>query len=82
MRRGALYHEASAAASRADFVKTLGWAAKELSEATYWLQLIGRSNWIATERLTPLIDEASELLRITKTIIARGRRNAKPTGTD
>ena len=43
---GANYAEARAAESRADFVHKLGVAAKEMSEAHYWLSLCIRANWL------------------------------------
>lgn len=70
---GAQLFEANEAASRRDFIKTLTWAAKELSETTYWLRIIRGMAWVSPSRLDPLEDEAQQLLRITKSMIARSR---------
>lgn len=74
---GAQLFEANEAASTRDFVKTLTWAAKELSETQYWLHVIGGSGWLAIGRLEPLLDETNQQLRIVKTLIARARPAAR-----
>ena len=58
---GANYDEARAAESRNDFVHKLGIAAKEVREASYWVQLIHGAGWA---HLSILIDEANELAAI------------------
>jgi four helix bundle protein len=60
---GANYEEARYAESRADFVHKVGVAAKELAEASYWLQLLDRLP-ISPGGLTPVKREADELLAI------------------
>lgn len=70
---GGLAHffEASEALSGRDFIKTLGIAAKELSESQYWLTIVKNANWMPESQLDDLIAENQELLRITKSMIAR-----------
>ena len=75
---GAQLFEANEAVSKADFVKSLGWAAKEFSETQYWLRVIIKSGWIKDSKLDPLLDETIQLLRITITLIARARRSRPP----
>jgi four helix bundle protein len=66
---GANYQEARRAESRADFVHKVGVAAKEESEALYWLLLIDRLGTLPDEfRLA--LREADELTAI---LVASGR---------
>jgi four helix bundle protein len=74
---GAQMHEAHEAMSAADFKKSVSIAVKELSETRYWLSLIARMRWLPESRLTDLMDETWQLLKITKTIVARTRGNRK-----
>jgi four helix bundle protein len=69
---GANYEEARAAESRNDFVHKLGIAAKEVREATYWVQLIHGAGWV---ELSVLIDEANEL----SAILSASCRTARAT---
>jgi four helix bundle protein len=73
-------YEANEAVSRADFLKSLGWAAKELGETRFWLQLIVRMQWLPDARIARLLDETAELLSILKAMIVRTRARAKPHG--
>lgn len=68
--------EANEAVSRADFLKSLGWAAKELGETRFWLELIVRMKWLPSARVAPLVDETVQLLSIVKSMIVRTRKNA------
>ena len=47
---GANMHEADAAMTRKDFVKSLAISAKELSESRFWLRFVGKREWIAMGR--------------------------------
>lgn len=73
---GAQMFEAHEAFSRADFLKSLGIAAKELSETRYWLRVITKMKWMTTDRITPLLDETTQLSSIVKAMKVRTRRNA------
>jgi four helix bundle protein len=76
---GANTFEAAEAMSRADFLKTLAIAQKELNETRFWLRLIARRTWLAADRLTPLQAEAEELRLILGSIIARTKKaDTKP----
>lgn len=68
---GANAYEADEAMSRADFVKCLSVAAKELNESRYWLRLASRRKWVAQARLDPLLDECVELKKVVGSMIAR-----------
>jgi four helix bundle protein len=61
---GANYHEACAAESRADFVHKLQVALKELRESEYWLRLAAQATLLPSTTLSPLQDEADQLIRI------------------
>jgi four helix bundle protein len=50
---GANYEEARAAESRADFIHKVGIACKEVRETAYWLKVIKRAAWKATDLRGP-----------------------------
>jgi four helix bundle protein len=74
---GANAFEADEAMSRADFVKCLCIACKELNETRFWLRLFGRHGWVSAKRLTPLLDEVVEVKKVLGAIIARTKSNAR-----
>ena len=61
---GAHYHEAVRARSTAEFVSKLGGALQELSETTYWLELMAEAEIIPAARIAPLVRETRELTAI------------------
>ena len=72
------YAEACAAESRNDFIHKLGIALKELRESRVWLQLCVSCKLLPESRLTPLIDECSQLVSILgKSILTAKANNAK-----
>lgn len=71
---GANVFEADEAMSRGDFVKSLCIATKEVNEARFWLRLAGRRNWLTAARLTPLLEECSELKRVFGSMISRTKQ--------
>ncbi len=74
---GAHYREAKRAKSDADFISKTEGALQELDETQYWLELISEAAIIPEKRLTPLQQEAEELIAIlvtiTKSVKRRGR---------
>jgi four helix bundle protein len=76
---GAHYREACRAKSDADFISKIEGALQELEETSYWFELLIESNIFGADRLSPLCEEANELLAMFVTIVknvkARGRRN-------
>jgi four helix bundle protein len=68
------FREASRARSKAEFLSKLGVVETELDETLLWLELIVESKLIAANRMTPLLTEADELLRIVVTIIKNTKR--------
>jgi four helix bundle protein len=71
------YAEAGGAESRKDFVHKLSICLKELREAHCWLLLIVKSDLLAEQRLSELVDECVQL----KNIIARSIVTAKSNST-
>jgi four helix bundle protein len=73
---GAHYREAQRAKSDADFTSKIEGGLQEAEETVYWLELLGESEIMAEERLTPLRNEAEELIAIFVTIV----KNVKSRG--
>jgi four helix bundle protein len=73
------YEEARAAESRADFVHKLRICWKELRESRCWIRLAAKGNLLPKSRLTPLIDEATQLCNIfgQSIVTARAARNGR-----
>lgn len=74
---GANLFEANQAMSAKDFTKTLGIVLKELNETKYWLRLISKRGWIKPERISGLLDEAEELLRVFNAVVVKTRLTLK-----
>ncbi len=70
---GANVCEADEGMSRADFVKCLSIASKELSETRFWLRLCSRRGWIPQDSAVPVLAESNELQRILSSMISRSR---------
>ena len=74
---GANLEEAKAGQSKADFYAKLRISLKEAREAQYWLRLFLASESIRAARITPLLQEASEIVAILTTIAKKTNpRNA------
>ena len=72
------YAESQSAESRPDFVHKLKIALKELRESGVWLQIIIRSELLASpDRLTPLLEETDALCAILHKSIETARRNSQ-----
>jgi len=61
---GAHYREATRARSPKEFISKMETGIQELEETTYWLELLIESDIVAESRLTDLLKEADELMRI------------------
>ena len=77
---GANVFEADEAMTRADFVKCLCIATKELNETRFWLRLIGRHQWIKNDRLASLLEESVELKKVFGTMISRTKHSPGKKG--
>ena len=69
--------EAQAAESPADFIHKLRLAPKEIRESERWLKLIVRANILPDQKLTPLLDETDQLIRIFVTSISTAEKRRK-----
>ena len=61
---GAQFREAARARSDAEFVSKVESSSQELDETMYWLELIMDGSLLRPQRLTPLLGEADEIMRI------------------
>ncbi len=75
---GANYCEASGAESRQDFLHKMQISLKELRESEYWLRLIAEAGLLPAKRLTGMLDEADQLIRIFVAAVTtyKSRKNA------
>ncbi|PKQ64974.1 hypothetical protein BZG02_03775 [Labilibaculum filiforme] len=74
---GANVGESQNAESKADFIHKLGIAQKETDESLYWLELLRETNYIADDEFTSMKSDASELLKIIRSIILTTKQNNK-----
>ena len=70
---GANVEEAQAASSRKEFVRRMEIAQSEARETLYWLRIVAECGLVSKARLTELLREADELVRIITTIAKRSR---------
>lgn len=70
---GANYREANRARSKAEFISKIGDCLKEADETVYWLELLVDESVVSQKRLSPLLQEANELVAIFVTISKRAR---------
>lgn len=75
---GADFREAIRSRSDAEFISKVEGALQELEETAYWLELIGESTIVSSNRLDDLKEEADELTAILVTCV----RNAKARKDD
>jgi four helix bundle protein len=61
---GANYRGACRARSRAEFISKIGVVEEEADEIAFWLELIIDSKIRRIKQITPLLDEANELVAI------------------
>ena len=69
---GANYRGACRARSRAEFISKIGVVEEEADETSFWLELISDSKIRQTKLITPLLEEANELVAI----MAASRKSA------
>ena len=72
---GANYIEANEALGRKDFLMRMKISRKECKETIYWLKLIIENIPELESRIRPLLDEATEFLKILSSIIEKSRKN-------
>ncbi len=72
---GANDNEADGVSTKNDFIHVYTTVRKELKETRYWLRIIADLNPRIAPRLTKIIQESEELIRIVSTIIANTRKH-------
>jgi four helix bundle protein len=70
---GANYRAACRGRSRVEFIARLGVVEEEADESAYWLELIIEGGLMPRDKVTPLLQEAEELVKI----MASSRKTAK-----
>ncbi len=70
---GANVEEAQAASTTKEFVRRMEIAQSEAREVLYWLRLVAESGLVTRMRLSDLLKEADELVRILTAITKRAR---------
>jgi four helix bundle protein len=65
---GANYREANRSRSKADFTNKIRISESETSETIYWLEIINDLDWISSEKIIPVLNEANELLALFSSI--------------
>src|SRR4030066_1382198 len=75
---GANVHEAQGGQSKADFIAKMSVAHKEALETAYWLRLIKQTDLIVGERLSDLVNETDQLVKIISKILitSKGRKHS------
>lgn len=69
------YGEAEDAESRDDFIHKAKVVLKELRETRVWLRMIREMEYLKPVRLTPLLVEDEELIKIFSSSVATAKRN-------
>jgi len=75
---GANVEEAQAGQSKPDFISKMSIACKEARETHYWLRLLIASDVLPESKISELVKESDELVRILSTIV-KSSRTAKST---
>jgi four helix bundle protein len=70
---GANLQESKGGQSRADFLSKVSIALKEARETHYWLRLLVAADIVPVVQLSPLLDEANQLVAILTTIVKKVR---------
>ena len=76
---GANLREAKNAQSDLDFIHKNAIAQKECDETLFWLELLRKTDFISEENFVNLSSQATELLKIIRSIILTKKSNLKKT---
>ena len=79
---GPNYDEGCAAESRADFAHKLSIVLKELKETRGWLRFCIIAELLPEKRITPLLDEAEQLIRIVASSIVTAKGKSRRLSND
>ena len=72
---GANVREAQNAESHADFIHKLSIAQKETDETLYWLELLSETDFLSEAEFISIQNDASELMKIIRSIILTMKAN-------
>lgn len=72
---GANYRAACRGRSKRDFISKVGIALEEAGETLYWIELLLEAEIFPEDRLSPLMQEANELIAILTASIKTARRS-------
>lgn len=72
---GANVREAINAQSKPDFIHKLSISQKECDESIYWLELLYATDYITKEEFNGLVNPATEILKIIRSIIITSKKN-------
>jgi len=72
---GANVEEAQAGQSKADFIAKMSIARKESRETHYWLRLLHASELVDESKLSGILKESDELVRILTSIVKSAQTN-------
>lgn len=75
---GANIEEAQAGQSKPDFIAKMSISRKEARETLYWLRLLKESDSVEADKLSEILKEADELVRILTAIV----KSAQTGGND
>lgn len=75
---GANIEEAQAGQSKPDFIAKMSISRKEARETLYWLRLLKKSDSVEADKLSEILKEADELVRILTAIV----KSAQTGGND
>lgn len=70
---GANVFEADEAMTRAEFVRCLAIATRELNETRFWIRFVSRRGWVRPSQVAGLAGECDELRRVFGTMISRSK---------
>ena len=72
---GAIVEEAQASRDKPEFAQRLSHALKEARQTNYWLRLLLESKVLPENRLAPLLQESTEIMKILGAITANTYRS-------
>lgn len=73
---GANYRSACRSRSQADFISRAAIAQEEADESLYWMELLVQGKLLPEDRLSPLMQEANELVAILTASIKTARKSS------
>jgi four helix bundle protein len=74
---GANVHEAQGAQSKADFIAKISISHKEARETSYWLRLIHEIELVPTQKITHLVNETEQLIKILSSILLTSKERLR-----